>query len=365
MSDLSTKLVDQVKTCIDSKQKIIVEGGGTKKALGRNTYDKNAQVITTKQHTGIINYEPVELVMTVRAGTTLKEIDEVLAENNQVLACDPPRFDGNATFGGSLAANLSGPSRPWLGSIRDHVLGVNLINGKGEHLRFGGKVMKNVAGYDVSRLQAGAMGTLGLMTEMSFKVLPKLAVTSTLRAEATHAEAIRMMNELSGQPKPLMGACWLNNHLYLRLSGAKSAVEGTLKQWQKKLTNPKELSAEDALTFWSNLREQRDSFFSQRDASESLWRFSLSSAAPEYLEGEHWLLDWAGSQRFLKGDFSRAELSAWAREYGGEVVLYQGGDRTQEIIAEPNSVIKTLQKNIKHSFDPQNIFNAGRLYGWM
>lgn len=365
MSDLSSKLVDQVKACIDNNQKIIIEGGGTKKALGRDTYNTGAQVITTKEHTGIINYEPVELVMTVRAGTTLKEIDAALAENNQVLACDPPRFDGNATFGGSLAAHLSGPSRPWLGSIRDHVLGVNLINGNGEHLRFGGKVMKNVAGYDVSRLQAGAMGTLGLMTEMSFKVLPKLAVTSTLRAEATQAEAIRIMNEFSGQPKPLMGACWLNNHLYLRLSGAKSAVEGTLTQWHKKLTNPKELSPADALSFWSNLREQRDSFFSERDADESLWRFSLSSAAPVHLEGERWLLDWAGSQRFLKGEFPQTELSAWAREYGGEVVLYQGGDRTQEIITEPNSVMKTLQKNIKHSFDPQNIFNAGRLYSWM
>jgi glycolate oxidase FAD binding subunit len=365
MSDQSSQLIDQVKSCIDKKQKIIIEGGGTKKNLGRSTQDDAAQVISTKEHTGIINYEPVELVMTVRAGTTLKEIDDALAENKQVLACDPPRFDGNATFGGSFATNLSGPSRPWLGSIRDHVLGVNLINGNGDFLRFGGKVMKNVAGYDVSRLQAGAMGTLGLMTEISFKVLPKVAASITLRAEATQAEAIRLMNEFSGQPKPLMGACWLNNHLYLRLSGAKSAVEGTVKQWLKKLSNPKQLSEADALIFWSNLREQRDSFFSDREASDPLWRFSLNSAAPVHLDGERWLLDWAGSQRWLKGDYSQAELSAWAGEQGGEVVLYQGGDRTQEIITEPNSVMKTLQNNIKHSFDPHNIFNAGRLFGWM
>jgi glycolate oxidase FAD binding subunit len=365
MSNLSAQFIDQVKSCIDKKQKIIIEGGGTKKTLGRNTGDNDAHVITTTEHTGIINYEPVELVMTVRAGTTLKEIDAALAENNQVLVADSPRFDGKATIGGTLATNSSGPSRPWWGSVRDHVLGVNLINGKGEHLRFGGKVMKNVAGYDVSRLQAGAMGTLGLMTEISFKVLPKLAVTTTLSVEATQADAIRIMNELSGQPKPLMGACWLNNYLYLRLSGAKSAVEGTVKQWQSKLSGAKELSEADALTFWTNLREQSDSFFSKRDAAESLWRFSLSPVAPVHLEGEQWLLDWAGAQRWLKGDFSQAELSAWAAENGGEVVLYQGGDRTQEIITEPNSVIKTLQQNIKHSFDPHNIFNAGRLYGWM
>lgn len=365
MSDLSVEFIDQVKNCIDKKQKIIIEGGSTKKELGRDTGSSDTHKIMTKQHTGIVNYEPVELVMTVRAGTTIKEIADVLAENSQVLACDPPHFDGKATIGGTLGANVSGPSRPWLGSIRDHVLGVNLINGSGEHLRFGGKVMKNVAGYDVSRLQAGAMGTLGLMTEISFKVLPKTAVTMTLSIEATQADAILMMNELSGQPKPIMGACWSNNYLYLRLSGAKSAVEGTAKQWQHKFSAFKMLSESDALVFWASLRERANEFFSEREKSEPLWRFSLNSAAPVYLEGERWLLDWAGSQRWLKGEFSQKELSAWASKQGGEVVLYQGGDRTKEIIAEPNSVMKKLQTNIKHSFDPHNIFNAGRLYGWM
>jgi len=365
MSDLTKDFIEQVKACVDKKQQVIIEGNGTKKSLGRDTSSDDAHVIACGEHTGIVSYEPVELVMSVRAGTTLKEIDDVLAENKQTLVCDPACFGGKATFGGSLAANISGPARPWAGSIRDHVLGVNLINGQGEHLRFGGKVMKNVAGYDVSRLQAGAMGTLGLMTEVSFKVLPKPAVTMTLCAEATQADAIRIMNKFSGQPKPIAGACWLDNSLYLRLAGAKSAVEGTASQWQSQLSNPKELSEQEAQIFWSDLRDLRAEFFSSQRSSDSLWRFSINSAAPVYLDDKPWLLDWAGSQRWLKGEFDPQELSAWAAEQGGEVVLYRGGDRTKEIIAEPNPVMKTLQKNIKQSLDPHNIFNVGRLYGWM
>ncbi len=369
MSDLTKEFIEQIKTCVDKKQAIIIEGNGTKRSLGRDVVgdkaDSNSHVVSCGGHTGIVNYEPVELVMTVRAGTTLKEIDDVLGENNQVLACDPARFDGKATFGGSLAANISGPGRPWSGSIRDHVLGVNLINGQGEHLRFGGKVMKNVAGYDVSRLQAGAMGTLGLMTEISFKVLPKPAATATLCAQATQADAIRIMNEFSGQPKPITGACWLDGSLYLRLSGAKSAVEGTVSQWQSQLSNPKELSEQDAQTFWNHLRDLHAEFFSSQDPSDPLWRFSINSAAPAYLDDQSWLLDWAGSERWLKGNFDQQELSAWAAEQGGEVVLYRGGDRSKEIIAEPNAVMKAIRKNIKQSLDPHNIFNVGRLYSWM
>lgn len=365
MSDLSKDFVDQVKQCLDKKQQIIIEGNGTKHNIGRDTRADDAHVISCSGHTGIVSYEPVELVMSVRAGTTLKEIDDTLDENKQMLVCDPARFDGKATLGGSLAANLSGPSRPWAGSIRDHVLGVALINGRGEHLRFGGKVMKNVAGYDVSRLQAGAMGTLGLMTEISFKVLPKPAATITLCAEATQADAIRIMNEFSGQPKPITGACWLDNSLYIRLAGAKSAVEGTASQWQRQLSSSKELSEQEASMFWDGVRDLRTEFFSSQRSSEPLWRFSINSAAPVYLNDESWLLDWAGSQRWLKGEFDQQALSAWAAEQGGEVILYRGGDRSKEIIAEPNPVMKTLQKNIKQSLDPHSIFNVGRLYGWM
>lgn len=359
MSDISQQLQEQIKAAIDTKQTVIIQGNDTKHFLGRSV-DEDANIISTAEHTGIISYEPVELVMTARAGTTLAEIDAALAENNQVLACDPARFEGRATIGGSLATNQAGPSRPWEGSLRDHVLGVNMINGRAQALRFGGQVMKNVAGYDVSRLQAGAMGTLGLITEVSFKVLPASATTLTLVGSASISQAIHTMNELSAKPKPLTAATWVDGKIYLQLSGARSAVEGTADKWSGDV-----MPIDQATLFWQDLREQRLSFFSQRKEAEPLWRFSVNSSAPAFLEEAPWLIDWAGSQRWLKGDFPRTQLQQWATENGGELVLYRGGDRSSDIFHQPNSVIKKYQKNLKQTFDPNNIFNIGRLYSWM
>ncbi len=364
MSDITSYLIDQVSAAVSQQTPIVIQGNGTKNFMGR-AFDRDAKIISTAEHTGILNYEFVELVMTARAGTSLAEIDAALAEHNQMLACDPARFNGNATIGGSLATNQSGPGRPWSGSLRDHVLGVNLINGKGEHLQFGGQVMKNVAGYDVSRLQAGAMGTLGMMTEISFKVLPKPASTMTLACPLSMQEAIQSMNKLSGTAKPLSGACWDNGTMYLRLSGAKSAVEGTADKWLSQLANASLLSESEAETFWHVLREQQNEFFTDRDEDIPLWRFSLSPTAPVYRQVEPWLIDWAGSQRWLKGNFVHAELQGWAAANGGEVILYRGGNRDDEVFYKPNSVLKTVHKNLKQSFDPHNIFNSGRLYGWM
>ncbi len=364
MSDIASHLIEQVNTAASQQTPIVIQGNGTKQFMGR-AFDNNSNIISTAEHTGILNYEFVELVMTARAGTSLAEIDAALAEHNQILACDPARFNGNATIGGSLATNQSGPGRPWSGSLRDHVLGVNLINGKGEHLHFGGQVMKNVAGYDVSRLQAGAMGTLGLMTEVSFKVLPKPASTMTLSCELSMEDTIQLMNELSGKPKPLSGACWDNGVLRLRLSGAKNAVEGTADKWLSQLSNTNVIADDSAEKFWSSLRDQQNDFFTNREADVPLWRFSLSPTAPVYRQDEPWLIDWAGSQRWLKGNFSHAELQEWAVANGGEAILYRGGDRDSEVFYEPNSVLKKIHENLKHSFDPHNIFNSGRLYGWM
>jgi glycolate oxidase FAD binding subunit len=359
MSDLTTELIDQVNSALTNKKRILIQGRGTKAFMGRNV-DLSGEVVSTREHTGIIKYEPVELVMTARAGTTLAEIDAALEENNQMLACDPARFAGEATIGGSLATNQAGPSRPWIGSLRDHVLGVNLINGKGEHLRFGGQVMKNVAGYDVSRLQAGAMGTLGLITEISFKVLPKPASAITLTRSVPMEDAIPIMNELSAQPKPLTAATWIDGVLYLQLSGAKRAVEDTAEHWAGDA-----LSSEDASSFWANLRDQQLSFFTERKETDSLWRFSIKSTAPLLIPDKQWVLDWAGAQRWLIGDYSPDELQNWASSNGGEVVLYSGGDRTADVFSQPNAVLKKIHQNVKNSLDPNNIFNIGRLYSWM
>ncbi|MGH1440943.1 MAG: glycolate oxidase subunit GlcE [Cellvibrionaceae bacterium] len=359
MTDLSDIFVDQIKTASTDKKMLTIVGNGTKTSLGRRV-EHDAITLSTVKHTGITSYEPVELVMTARAGTTLAEIDAELAKHNQYLACDPARFDGQATIGGSLAANQAGPSRPWLGSLRDHVLGVNLINGKGEHLRFGGQVMKNVAGYDVSRLQAGAMGTLGLMTDISFKVLPCPAAAITLTQDIDADDAIYLMNQLAGQAKPLTAACWIEGILYLQLSGAKSAVESTVDVWVGDI-----MPDQEAVMFWNGLRDHKHHFFSQRSAEQALWRFSINSTAAPFLKDEQWLFDWGGSLRWLKGDFAHAELQQWAAEQGGEVILYQGGDRSKDIYYQPHSVMKKIQKELKQSFDPHNIFNLGRLYSWM
>lgn len=230
MADLSQKLQEQVLQARKTGQKLNIEGGGTKAFMGRAA-DADAGSLNMGEHTGIVEYHPVELILTARAGTTLAEIEATLAEEGQCLHFEPPRFGDGSTLGGTLACNLSGPARPWSGSVRDQVLGIRLLNGKGEHLRFGGQVMKNVAGYDTSRLQAGAMGTLGAITEISLKVMPKPAMSVTLVQDMAMDEVIHYMNSRAKEPKPITGAAWVDGKVYLRLAGAKSAVEATAGKW--------------------------------------------------------------------------------------------------------------------------------------
>lgn len=359
MSDISTQLLDQVNAAINDKTPLQIQGNNTKANLGRTTPQDN--VLSLSDHKGIVQYEPVELIMTVRAGTSLQEIDDTLAENNQVLVSDPRRYGGIATIAGSLASNQSGNARPWLGSLRDHTLGIRLINGKGEHLQFGGQVMKNVAGYDVSRLQAGAMGTLGVITEVSFKVLPKpdasVSLTTTLDAE----EAIATMNRLASGTKPITASAWENGTLTIRLEGSQKAVLATVEQWQKeeKMTV---LDAAQADNFWIQLREHALDFHNN---DLPLWRFSVKPTAEHFLKDHPWAFNWTGAQRWLKGDFDPQELIAFAQQAGGEVQCYEGGDRQADIAFIPNDALKMLHQNVKTSLDPHGIFNPQRLYSWL
>jgi glycolate oxidase FAD binding subunit len=306
-------------------------------------------------HRGIIDYQPQELVITARSGTPLTEINATLQEHNQTLSFEPPVFDGRATLGGTLACNLSGPARPWGGSIRDMVLGVQLINGKCERLNFGGRVMKNVAGYDVSRLQAGALGTLGVLTEVSLKVLPQHEKTLTLQFQMSAQDAIQTMNRRAGEPKPLSGACWLDGRLHLRLSGAASAVDSTAAQWGGDI-----LHHSDPL--WEGLREMALPFFA---GAAPLWRFSVQSSAPVKPDFGPTLIDWCGAQRWVRGEHSRAALQRAAVEAGGHVTLFRGGDRGAEVRSPLNAVEQGLQQRLKHAFDPDGILNPGRLYSWL
>lgn len=350
--DISHELIERVKQASNEGTKLRIIGGGSKDFMGRQPEGK---AISLAQHSGIVSYEPIELVLTARAGTPLVEITAALAEHHQRLAFEPPLFDGKATLGGTLACHLSGPGRPWNGSIRDHVLGIRLINGRGESLRFGGQVMKNVAGYDVSRMQAGAMGTLGIISEVSLKVMPQPAATMTLKREMDAAQAIAEMNRLAGHSKPLTAACWFDNHLYLRLEGSRSAVDSTVSQWSNTVL-------EDDDPLWTQLREQQLEYFSTQ---MPLWRFSVNSNANHVLPEQDWLLDWGGSQRWLRGEFAANDLEALAESAGGQVSRYRGGDRLQEVFHTQPDALRQLHQRLKHAFDPSGIFNPGRLYSWM
>lgn len=352
MADLSRDVIEQVRCAIVDQSPLDIVGGNSKPFFGGK---RTGRALDVNSHSGVVSYEPEELVLTARAGTPVKEIQQMLFEQGQMLPSAPPEFDGRATLGGTLACNLSGPSRPWSGSFRDHVLGIRLINGRAEHLRFGGQVMKNVAGYDVSRMQAGAMGIYGVITEISCKVLPLLPVHVTLTNTMLASDAIEFMNQWAGKVTLLTSACWLNGRVYLKLSGVEAAIDVVVSQWQ---------GDEHDNNLWRDLREQQLPFFV---SDKPIWRFSVKSSAPHFLPEADWLIDWGGSQRWLSGNYSLAELEPLANQAGGHVCLYRAHhwERGTEIFHSPDTVTKALMLRLKDAFDPHRIFNRGRLYHWM
>ena len=349
MPDLVKQLQAQVLDARAQQQPLNIVGGDSKSFMGREPVGERLNI---GEHSGIISYNPVELVLTAKAGTTLQEIQQVLAEHGQMLACDPPQYTEQATLGGSLAANLSGPSRPWAGSIRDHVLGLKLINGFGEHLNFGGQVMKNVAGYDVSRLQAGAMGTLGVITEISLKVLPKPEKTLTLCWDVDAKTALELMNQKAATPKPINAAFWHANKLYIKIAGASDAVDFTEACWDGQKVDS---------SIWQQLRDQQLSYFSKE---QPLWRFSVNPVQPLALD-EQMLIDWGGAQRWFSGAADKAEMEQIAEQAKGQVQLFSGGERSAEVLHTQSSTLQHIYRQLKTSFDPAGVFNPGRLYSWM
>ncbi len=351
--DCQAELVARIESARQTGHGLYISAGGSKRHLvGRNC---DAQALDVSGHCGIVDYQPQELVLTARAGTPLTEIAHALADYGQALSFEPPLFSGRATLGGTLACNLSGPARPWSGSIRDMVLGVQLISGKAELLNFGGKVMKNVAGYDVSRLQAGALGTLGVISEVTLKVLPMAEKQLTLRYQMSAPEAVAHMNQRAGEPKPLSAACWLDGQLYLRLSGTASAIEHTARVWGG------ELMAE-ADRFWTELREMTLPFFA---GDAPLWRFSLAATAAVNTTFGDPLIDWCGAQRWVRGEHAMDTLLRAATAAGGHVTLFRGGDRDGEVRSPLTATEQRLQQRLKQSFDPDGVLNPGRLYSWL
>lgn len=309
-------LIQQFKTRIAeaavSKTPLRIRGGGTKDWYGQSL---QGELLDTREYAGIISYEPTELVITARAGTRLSDIEAALDEHNQMLAFEPPHFGPGSTIGGVVASGLSGPRRQAVGAVRDFVLGTALMDGKGEVHYFGGQVMKNVAGYDVSRLLAGSLGTLGLILEVSLKVLPKPFRETTLRFEMRKTEAIEKLNQWGGQPLPISASAWHGGVLIVRLSGAEAA----LKSAKEKMGGEEDTNAAD---FWRELRDQNNGYFEVADGSASLWRLSVPSTLPPLnLEGEQ-LIEWGGAQRWLRTELGAEAIRSAAQRVGGHATLF-------------------------------------------
>jgi glycolate oxidase FAD binding subunit len=346
--DLTSDLQAQVAQAIVSRTPLRIIGGNSKAFYGAETTATTR--LELSGHTGIITYEPSELVTTVRAGTPLRVVEAVLAEHGQMLAFEPPHFSPHASIGGTIACGFSGSRRPFVGSARDFVLGCRIINGHGDVLRFGGQVIKNVAGFDVSRLMVGAMGQLGVLLDISLRVLPKPEAEITLCYPMTDAQtALELMQRWQSQPWPLSALCFTENTLRLRLSGAKTAIRCAAQQLGDDIDSGGD-------RFWHSLREQQLPFF-QGDVS--LWRISLPPATPLLDLPGDWLGDWGGAQRWLKTSEPAARLHSIAQAHFGHAVCFRGHDKTDWLRLEPG--LLALHQKIRHAFDPHHLFNPQRL----
>jgi glycolate oxidase FAD binding subunit len=344
--DDSERLVDQVRDAIARKRPLRIRGGDNKAHLGRAVLGDE---IDTRSHRGIVSYDPSELVITARAGTPLAELNAILDEAGQMLPCEPPAFDGTATVGGVIATGLSGPRRPWAGSIRDFVLGCRVVNGEGEHLRFGGQVMKNVAGYDVSRLMCGSFGCLALVTEVSFKVLPKPRETKCLCLEVDAAEAMRELASWRKAALPVSGACHVDGRLHVRLEGGTGSVHAAVDRIGSDPVDPR---------FWSDLRELRLPFFMDE---RPLWRLSLPNDTPLIDMPGHFMIDWGGAQRWLKSEASADVIRGIASAAGGHAASF-----TPRVAVDPfhplAAPLMRFHRQLKQRLDPHRVFNPGRMY---
>ena len=348
MENTLKQFQERIAAAVAGGKPLRIAGGGSKDWYGNAL---RGEVLDTRSYTGIIAYDPTELVITARCGTPLVEIEAALAERGQMLAFEPPHFGAGATLGGMVACGLSGPRRQSAGSMRDFVLGVVMMDAAGEVLHFGGQVMKNVAGYDVSRLLTGSMGMLGLLLEVSIKVLPRPVAQYSLRLAMSQEEAIATLNHWGGQPLPISASAWHEGWLTLRLSGASAAVEAA----RRKLGG-EELADADA--WWAGLREQTHDFFS---GEQPLWRLSLpSTTAPLRLQDAQ-LIEWGGAQRWLRSSASAGEIRAVAAHVGGHATLFRGGDKQDEVFHPLAPAVKQIHRNLKSAFDPKGIFNPGRL----
>jgi glycolate oxidase FAD binding subunit len=340
---------ETIRSALERKTRLCVRGSGSKDFLG---YEVTGDVFDTRDYCGIVDYDPGELVITARCGTRLSEIEATLAAQGQMLAFEPPYFGPNATLGGCIAAGLSGPRRAYAGAVRDFLLGIRLLNGRGEDLSFGGRVMKNVAGYDVTRLIAGSLGTLGVILEASIKVLPVPQNEITLNFEMDATTAIEKQNRWVVQGIPISASCHVDNLLAIRVTGSENRLT-TIKQ------NLGGDVVTDSALFWRSVKEHTHNYFK---SDLPLWRLSIKSSAPQLKHSGKQLIEWNGSLRWYQGELDTATIRRLAENSGGHATLFRGKQDGVEIFHPLAGLMFNLHKRLKQAFDPLGIFNPGRMY---
>jgi glycolate oxidase FAD binding subunit len=353
-------LIDRVQAARADRRPLAICGGGSKSFYGETARGEPLDVTALR---GVSSYEPTELVVSARCGTPLAELEAALAERGQCLPFEPPHFGPGATVGGMVAAGLAGPPRAAVGGVRDYVLGATLLNGRGEVLSFGGQVIKNVAGYDVSRLLVGSLGTLGVLCEVSLKVLPVARATATLRFEMAQEAAVAQLNAWAGQPLPLNASAWWNETLVVRLRGAVAAVDSAAAR-----LGGERIEAAQADAFWTGLREQSDAYFTaalrgvEANAATRLWRLSLPpTATPLALPGAT-LIEWGGGQRWLCSAAPAAQVRSVVAAAGGHATIFRAHEKSAGVFTPLPPTLERIQHELKRSFDPDGVFNPGRLY---
>ena len=343
-------LTERIRAAAAAQRPVLIRAGGSKDFYGGPL---QGELLDVSGLSGITHCEPTELVIGARAGTLLTELERELSAHGQMLAFESPTFDGRATIGGTVASGLAGPRRAHCGAVRDFVLGLQMIDGRGELLRFGGKVIKNVAGFDVSRLMAGSLGTLGLLTEVTLKTVPRPRAECTLRFELSQPQALESMASWATRPLPLSATVWDDGILYVRLSGADAAVRAAREALGGEIVR-------EADEYWDNVREQRLPFFA---AARELWRVSLPPHSLELPIQGPTLIEWGGSLRWLPGPQQGDALRALATRLGGHATLYRADVKPPEGSFQPlPAAMLSLHKRLKAVFDPHGIFNRGRLY---
>lgn len=347
-NDGSDQLIEAIREATRNRKSLAICGGNNKAFYGRRT---DGTPISVAAHAGILSYDPTELVLSARAGTSLALLESGVAEHRQIIPFEPPHFGPTATLGGAIACGLSGPRRPFSGATRDFVLGVTVLTGRGQQLRFGGQVMKNVAGYDIARLMTGSLGTLGVLLDVSIKVLPTPQTEITLALERDPATAIQTMNALAARPLPLSAACTYEGTLYVRLSGTASAVAAA-----RQTIGGSEV---DGLSLWQGIREHTHPFFA---GSKPLWRLSVPSATPPIDLPAALLIDWGGAQRWLRTDATAPVIRAAVDRVGGHATLFRGHAGRGEIFHPLSPALLRLHRRLKAAFDPQRLLNPGRMY---